>query len=75
MINALLTVLHNMISSIKPKIYSLTKENLNSRFPDNNSLSSFAIFDPQRLPSEVDLATYGDTELDKLCSEGSREWC
>ena len=42
-------------------------ENLNSRFPDNNSLSAFAIFDPQRLPSEENLATYGDTELDVLC--------
>ena len=42
-------------------------ENLNSRFPDNNPLSYFAIFDPQRLPSEADLATYGDTELDVLC--------
>ena len=43
-------------------------ENLNSRFPDNHCLSSFAIFDPQRLPSEAELATFGETELDVLCS-------
>ena len=42
-------------------------ENLRSRFPDSGSLSAFAIFDPQKLPPEAELATYGDPELETLC--------
>ena len=51
-------------------------ENLNLRFPDNNSLSSFAIFDPQRLPSEANLATYIRCTVSSLWDcQGIRGWC
>ena len=40
---------------------------MRSCFPDSGSLSAFAIFDPQKLPAETDLATYGDAELEILC--------
>ena len=42
-------------------------ENLRSRFLNSGSLSALAIFEPQKLPAETDLATYGDAELEILC--------
>ena len=43
--------------------------NLNSRFPsaDTALLTSFSVFDPQKFPSEAELPTYGNAELDTLC--------
>ena len=43
--------------------------NLNSRFPaaDTTLLTSFSVLDPQKLPGEADLPTYGNAELDTLC--------
>ena len=43
--------------------------NLNSHFPatDSTLLSSFSVLDPQKLPGEAALPTYGNTELDTLC--------
>ena len=58
----------DQFKTIKDTFIDKLVKNLNSRFPDSNLLSTFAIFDPQRLPSEGDLATYGDTELDVPCS-------
>lgn len=37
--------------------------NLNSRFPDTTLLISFSVLDPQKLPGEADLPTYGNAEL------------
>ena len=43
--------------------------NLNSRFPvaDTTLLTFFSVPDPQKLPGEADLPTYGNAELDTLC--------
>ena len=41
-------------------------DNLKSRFPDGEIISSFSILDPQNLPSPSDLATYGNHEIDTL---------
>lgn len=43
-------------------------ENLYSRFPDQGLLGAFSILDPQKLPSDQELASYGLTELDVLCA-------
>ena len=42
-------------------------ENLHSRFPDGGLLSSFSILDPQKLPLEPGLGSYGITELEEMC--------
>ena len=41
-------------------------DNLNSRFPDGGIIGSFAILDPQNLPSPSDLPSYGNCEIDTL---------
>lgn len=41
-------------------------DNVNSRFPDGGIIGSFAILDPQNLPSPSDLPPYGNSEIDTL---------
>ena len=38
-------------------------DNLKTRFPDGDIISSFSILDPQNLPSSADLPTYGSNEI------------
>ena len=38
-------------------------DNLNSRFPDGEIISSFSILDPQNLPSPADLPSYGSNAM------------
>jgi hypothetical protein len=52
--------------SIKAKFLDQLIDNLRSRFPDGGTLQSFSIFNPQNLP--IDLASYGDEQLDILCA-------
>ena len=44
------------------KLRTETHTRTHSNYP-----SSFAIFNSQKLPSEINLSTYGDTELNVLC--------
>ena len=48
------------------KLIDKLVENINSRFPDGGLISSFAILDPQNLPSPADLPSYGNNEIDIL---------
>ena len=41
-------------------------DNLRSRFPDGGIIGSFAILDPQNLPSPSDLPSYGSSEINTL---------
>ena len=54
--------------SIKEKFLDQLIDNLKSRFPDSGTLHSFSIFDPQNLPIDSDLASYGDKQLEVLCT-------
>ena len=54
--------------SIKEKFLDLLIDNLRSRFPDNGILYSFSILDPQNLPLESDMASYGNDQLEVLCA-------
>ena len=47
--------------------------NLNPRFPaaDTTLLTSFSVLDPQKLPGEADLPTYGNAELDTMVQPNS----
>lgn len=40
-------------------------DNLHSRFPDDEIISSFSVLDPQNI-SPSDLATYGNQEIEVL---------
>lgn len=53
--------------SIKEKFLDLLIDNLRSRFPDNGILYSFCL-DPQNLPLESDMASYGNDQLEVLCA-------
>ena len=41
-------------------------DNLHSRLPDDEIISSFSVLDPQNLPPSSDLATYGNQEIELL---------
>ena len=43
-------------------------DNLQSRFPNSETISSFSILDPQNLPSSADLPPYGTNEIDVLAT-------
>ena len=62
------TVLHQeQFRSIKKKFLDLLIDNLQSRFTDNGILYS-SILDPQNLPLESDMASYGNDQLEMLCA-------
>ena len=49
----------NDFASNRTKLIDKLIDNLKSRFPDAGIISSFAILDPQNLPSPADLPSYG----------------
>ena len=60
-------------ASIKGRFLDQLIENLKSRFPDNDTLYSFSILDPQSLPLDSDLPSYGNEQLEILCEHYGTE--
>lgn len=59
----------DQFSSIKGKFLDQLIENLKSRFLDNDTLHSFSILDPQSLPLDSDIPSYGNEQLEILCDQ------